>query len=273
MTPPLFDTHCHLQDRKFRDEAESVVRRAVEAGVDTMLVCAYDDESIDQALVLAERHPAVFAAAGVHPHDAASLDDALLSRVAAAVHHPRCVAVGEIGLDFYRDLSPRDVQREALDRQLAIAREAGLPVSVHTRSAEEAALEPLVSHAHTLAAEKPGIHPGVMHCFAGSRELAEAYIDAGYCISIPCTITYPNNTGLREVVAALPMESLVVETDAPYLPPQSHRGERNEPAYITAAVHAIAEVKGVSFDEVARITSANARRVFAKVAVFEESLR
>ncbi len=273
MPSPLFDTHCHLQDRKFGGEADDIVALAVAAGVEKMLVCGYDDESIDQALGLAERHQSVYAGAGVHPHDADTIDDALLTKIERAARHPRCIAIGEIGLDFYRDLSPRDVQHHALEAQLEIARRVGLPVSVHTRAAEDAALEPLQRHARALAQQRPDIAPGVMHCFAGSLHLAEAYVAAGYVISVPCTITYPNNDALRTVVAALPIESLVVETDAPYLPPQSHRGQRNEPAYISAAVQGVAEAKGVSFGEAAAATTANARRVFAKAAVLEESRR
>ncbi len=273
MAAPLFDTHCHLQDRKFGSDAKAVIDRAVAAGVETMLVCGYDSESIDQAIALAERHPSVYAGAGVHPHDADSLDDELLAKVEATARHPRCVAIGEIGLDFYRDLSPRDVQRRAFEAQLAIALRQGLPVSVHTRAAEEAALQPLEAHARALASQHPGVHPGVMHCFAGSLALAEAYVAAGYVISIPCTITYPTNDALRSVVASLPLDSLVVETDSPYLPPQSHRGQRNEPAFIAAAVQGVADAKGVSFAEAAAATTANARRVFARAAVLEESRR
>lgn len=273
MAAALFDTHCHLQDRRFAGEADEVVERAVAAGVEGMLVCGYDSESIDEALALADRHASVFAGAGVHPHDAASLDDDLLAKVEAAAAHPRCIAIGEIGLDFYRDLSPRAVQREAFAAQLAIARRMGLPVSVHTRSAEEDALEPLRAHAAALATEWPAVLPGVMHCFAGSLALAEEYVAAGYMISIPCTITYPNNEDLRRTVSALPLASLVVETDAPYLPPQVRRGQRNEPAYIEAAARGIADAKGVSFAEVAAATTANALRVFAKAAVPEESWR
>ena len=194
MAGPLFDTHCHLQDRKFSGEADGAIARAEAAGVEAMLVCGYDEESIGQALTLAERHRSVFAAAGVHPHDADTLDEALLGKVEAAAAHPRCVAIGEIGLDFYRDLSPRDVQREALEAQLAIALRTGLPVSVHTRAAEEAALGPLREHARAFVDAHSGASPGVMHCFAGSLALAEAYVEAGYVISVPCTITYPNNT-------------------------------------------------------------------------------
>lgn len=258
----LFDTHCHLQDAAFEGDVGAVVERAVAGGVTAMLVCAYDRNSIDGALGLAHAHDSVYAAAGIHPHDADQLDDATLARLRVAATDDRCVAIGEIGLDHYRDLSPRDVQLAALERQLELAVELGLPVSIHSRNAEEAILAPLATYAARSSLAGDGRPLGVMHCFAGTVDLARLFVDLGFLISIPCTITYPNNRNGRALAAALPLDSLVVETDAPYLPPQSIRGQRNEPARVVEAVRAIAECRSDTFERVAAATTANAMRAF-----------
>jgi TatD DNase family protein len=261
-TLELFDTHCHLQDRKFQGEAEQVIARAVQSGVGEMLVCAYDLDSIAPTLELAQRHGPVLAAVGIHPHDAHQVDDAALARIRSAAEEGRCVAIGEIGLDHYRDLSPRDVQLRALVAQLEVAIDLGLPVSVHSRGAEAAILAPLGDFAGRSPLRGQGRPVGVMHCFAGPQDLAERFVEYGFLISIPCTITYPNNANARELARQLPLESLVVETDAPYLPPQVIRGRRNEPMHVGEAVRAIAECRGISTEAVARATTANARRAF-----------
>jgi TatD DNase family protein len=258
----LFDTHCHLQDSKFRGEVEVVVERATGAGVSGMLLCAYDLETIEPTLEMASAYPSVYAAVGIHPHDASQVDDAALMRVREAAHDERCVAIGEIGLDHYRDLAPRHVQLNALKAQLEIAVDLALPVSLHSRNAEEAIYEPLRRFSEQSPLSRAGRPVGVMHCFAGPPVLAGRYIDLGFMISIPCTVTYPNNHNSRELAAQLPIEALVVETDAPYLPPQSMRGKRNEPAFVREAIEAIAECRAMSSEAVAQATTANARRVF-----------
>jgi TatD DNase family protein len=258
----LFDTHCHLQDARFEGDAAGVLQRAAAAGVTRMLACAYDRDSVALTLELADRHDAVLAAVGIHPHDADLVDDATVDLLRFAAAHPRCVAIGEIGLDHYRDLQPRAVQLAALEKQLDLAVELGLPVSIHSRSAEQPIEAPLADYASRSPLPAAGRPAGVMHCFAGSLEQARRFVDLGFLISIPCTITYPNATGVRELARELPLEALVVETDAPYLPPQTRRGRRNEPAFVFEAARAIAAVREVPVESVVEATSENAARAF-----------
>jgi TatD DNase family protein len=259
----LFDTHCHLQDAQYKGDAADVVQRAAAAGVSRMLACAYDRDSVAPTLELADRFDAVLAAVGIHPHDAHQVNDATIDLVRFAASHPRCVAIGEIGLDYYRDLQPRPVQLGALQRQLDLAVELGLPVSIHSRSAEQAIEAPLAQYASRSPLRRAGRPAGVMHCFAGSLEQARRFVALGFLISIPCTITYPNAESTRELARALPLEVLVVETDAPYLPPQTSRGKRNEPAFVVEAVRAIAAAREMPVEVAIQATTENAARAFA----------
>jgi len=259
---PLVDTHCHLQDSPFATDLDEVLERARSTGIAAMVVCGFDPASNIAALEMADAYRCVYPAVGCHPHDAGKMTNAALDLLARQAASPRVVAVGEIGLDFYRDLSPRDVQREALEAQLAIAVQTGKPVSVHSRDAEE----PIYSHLAAYARRSPLVASkrpvGVMHCFGGTVEQALPFVDIGFLVSISCTITYPRNDATRRIAAELPMESLVVETDSPYLPPQSIRGKRNEPAHVRAAAEAIAAVRGLPIDAVATATTENAARLF-----------
>lgn len=258
------DTHAHLQDPKILGRVDELVARARESGVTFILVCGYDLPSSEQALAIAERFDGVFAAVGIHPHDAKTFHPAALSELGSLARHPRCVAIGEVGLDFYRELSPRAVQRQALEAQLQLAVELGLPVSVHSRGAEAAIaphLERYAAAANALRAQ--GRPLGVLHCFGGDARQAAQYVELGFLISVACTIGYPKNERKRELARTLPIESLVTETDAPYLPPQWARGKLNEPANVRAAVEGIAEARSDSLANVARSTRANAARVFA----------
>ncbi|GBD23074.1 D-aminoacyl-tRNA deacylase [bacterium HR29] len=260
----LADTHCHLQDPKIAVRAEELVARAREAGVRFILVCGYDLPSSAQALHLADRFPEVYAAVGVHPHDAKTFGPSAAAELESLARHPKCVAIGEIGLDFYRELSPRSTQREALEAQLQLATELGLPVSVHSRGAEDAIaphLERYAAAANALRAQ--GRPLGVMHCFGGNARQALRYADLGFFVSIACTIGYPKNERARELARTLPLSALVAETDAPYLPPQWARGQVNEPANVRAAVEGIAEARQVPFEVAAAETTANTARLFA----------
>jgi TatD DNase family protein len=259
----LFDTHCHLQDRQFKGESAQVVQRAAAAGVSRILACAYDGDSVALTLEMADRHDAVLAAVGIHPHDANQVNETMVDLLRFAASHPRCVAIGEIGLDYYRNLQPRAVQLAALEMQLDLAVELGLPVSVHSRSAEQAIETPLSQYVSRSPLPAKGRPAGVMHCFAGSLEQARRFVDLGFLISIPCTITYPNAGNTRELARGLPLESLVVETDAPYLPPQTRRGRRNEPEFVIEAARAIAAEREVALESVIEATTANAARAFA----------
>ncbi|MFN0146918.1 MAG: TatD family hydrolase [Dehalococcoidia bacterium] len=264
----LFDTHCHLQDDAFSREVDAVVRRAEAAGVGRMLVCGYDRDANTEALRLAGRWASVVPAVGYHPHEADTVTAAMLDELAAQAALPVVAAVGEIGLDFYRDHSSHEGQRRILDAQLEIAIDAGKPVSLHTRSAEEAVYSHLAAYAVRSALSAEGRPVGVMHCFGGTLEQALRYVELGFLISLTCTMTYPRNEEARRLASELPLGSLVLETDSPYLPPQHLRGRRNEPANLPAAAAAVAAARRITAAEVAAATTANACRVFA-VAVPE----
>lgn len=256
----LFDTHCHLQDPAFAGEFDATVERARAAGLIGILLCGYDPSSNRHTLELAARSPLILPAVGIHPHDAAKVDQDALGELARQAALPAVAAVGEIGLDFYRDLSPPEAQYAALDAQLEIAIAARKPVSVHSRSAESDILVPLAAYARRSPLGADG-RAGIMHCFGGTLEQARPFVELGFAISIACSITYPRNEEARRIAAHLPLESLVVETDSPYLPPQALRGKRNEPATVSAAVEAIAAARGLTPDEVAAATTANAERL------------
>jgi TatD DNase family protein len=265
----LFDSHCHLQDRAFAADLESVLLAARAAGLVGMALCGYDGPSNEAALRISAAQPDVFPTVGYHPHDANDLTAEALAELEALARLPEVVALGEIGLDFYRDLSPRDVQRRALEAQLALAVRIGKPVCVHSRGAEEeivAQLEPYAKASPLRAAGRP---VGVMHCFGGSLEQARRYAALGFLVSIACSITYPASGAAREIAAGLALEWLLVETDSPYLPPQPLRGKRNEPARVGAAAEAIAVARRTTVEHVATATTANAVRLFG-VRVAEE---
>lgn len=258
----MFDTHAHLQDRAFRADGDAALLRAFEAGVVGVAICGYDAPSNLAALELCGRHEAAFPAVGFHPHDTKDVSQAMLADLEAQVNLPEVVAVGEIGLDFYRDHSPHDVQRTVLDEQLGIAIRASKPVLLHTRSAEDDIYEHLAPYAAASPLRAAGRPVGVMHCFGGTLEQARRYVDLGFLVSLACVVTYPKNDEMRAIARELPLESLVVETDSPYLPPQHERGKRNEPGNVRFAVEAAAAARGTSLASFAAATTANARRLF-----------
>jgi len=247
----LVDTHAHLHDAAFAEDRAAVLSRARAAGVARLLTVGTDPDTARAAVALAAGEPDVYAAVGIHPHDAAKADDDALAVIAALARAPRVVAIGEIGLDYYRNLSPPDAQRDALRAQLALAREVGTPVLLHCREAHADLLA-------VLAAEGIGRAGGIMHCFSGELAIARRCLDLGLLVSIAGPVTYPNARRLGEVVRALGLDSLVIETDCPYLPPQPWRGKRNEPAYLPATAARIAELTGVPVADVARRTTATA---------------
>jgi len=269
----MIDSHCHLQDPKFGRDRDAVVRRARDAGVSPLVVIGYDLDSSRLAVGLAESWDDVYATLGVHPHDAKTVAARDIDALARLAESPRVVAIGEIGLDFYRNLSPQEAQRTAFREQLALARSLRLPVVIHSRDADEPTFEVLAKHVETSSDDWPADRPlGVMHCFAGDLPLALRYIELGFVISIAGTCTYPDSERTRAVARGTPLDSLLVETDAPYLPPQSHRGSRNEPAYLAEIVEFIANLRAETAHEVADATAAAAYRLFgltnaAEVAV------
>jgi TatD DNase family protein len=253
--PELFDTHAHLHFPEFADDLPAVLARAREAGVARLVTIGTDVETSQAAIALAAREPGVWAAVGVHPHDAAEADEAALAEIERLAGAPRVVAIGEIGLDFFRNLSPRDAQERTFRRHLDLARRAGKPALIHCRDA----------HAETLAIlEEIGVGAagGIMHCFSGDVAIARRCLDAGLTISLAGPVTYPNARALPDVARFVPADRLVVETDCPYLPPQGHRGQRNEPAYLALTAARVAELRGETPAALGARTSANARRLF-----------
>jgi TatD DNase family protein len=260
----LFDTHTHLQAPEFDDDRDAVLLRAREAGVVGLLVLGWAVASSEAAIALAEAEDDVVAASGCHPHDARTMDDPSWERLTELAHHPNVAVVGEIGLDFYRNLSPRDTQIEVFRRQLELATEVAKPAAVHCREAHEALLPLVEAWSRRQGGRLPDGRPlGVMHYFSGDAELAERYVELGFLCSVHCSVTYPKARPTQEVARRLSVDALVVETDSPYGPPQSRRGERNEPAYISEAVAKVAALRGEPAERIAEVTTENAVRLFA----------
>ncbi len=252
----LVDSHCHLQDPAFDADRDEVLERARGAGVSAFVVVGTDLESSRRAVDLADSHSDVYAAVAVHPHNAKHLDARTLDALERLAHSPKVVAVGEIGLDLYRNLSPPGVQMDAFRRQLELARSLSRPVVIHSRQADEETYNVLASYEQQALPDWPKDRPlGVMHCFPGDLMLALRYIQIGFMVSIPGTCTYPKAERIRAVAGGIPLRWMTVETDAPYLTPQSHRGGRNEPAYLVDTVARIADLRGDSFDGIASRTA------------------
>ena len=269
--PVLFDTHAHLHDPAFDGDRNDVLQRATESGVRGLVTVGTDLDTSIAAIELAKQYDGVWASIGVHPHDAKDWDVATLTQMVVLARDEKVVALGEIGLDFFRDLSPRDVQREAFAAQLALADQLELPVIVHSRDAHEETASILEAWASGRAsgreaAQSPAASPrvplGVVHCFSGDLALAQRYVGIGLLISFAGPVTYPKNNDLREATVRLKAESIVVETDCPYLTPQSRRGTRNEPAFVAETARYIAELRGEEPTAFARQCSANAARLF-----------
>jgi len=263
MRRPLIDTHAHLDFGKFDGDREEVLQRARDAGVTTILTVGVDLPSSRRAVELAARYEMVYAAVGVHPHDAKTLDGAALAALRDLAQRPKVVAVGEIGLDFYRDFSPRATQRRAFRAQLAWAARLGKPVIIHDRDAHDEVLGILSEWAADLQDSPLAGRLGVLHTFSGDLKMAEQAIELGFYLSISGPVTYKNARRLPDIVAALPLNRLLVETDCPFLAPHPHRGKRNEPAYVRLVAERVAELQGVTPEEVAEVTTANAHHLFA----------
>ena len=258
----LVDTHCHLTDKAFDAEGDATIARAHDAGVSRMLTLGVTLDDSRRALALARRHDSVLVAAGVHPHDAKDADDAALDALAQMASDDAVALVGEIGLDFYRDLSPRDVQERVFLRQLETARRARKPVAVHARDAHERVHPLLAAWSRECGGALADGRPlGVMHYFSGDAALAQMYIDLGFVISIHTSVTHPKAAVLQDVARRTPLEHLVLETDSPYGAPQRVRGKRNEPAYVADAANKVAELKGLQASDVAEATTRTALRL------------
>ena len=252
----LIDSHSHIYGKDFANDITQILDRAKEAGVSTIVAVGADLESSREACELAKAYDQVYCSVGIHPHDADRVTEKCYELVREmALGNGKVVAIGEVGLDFYRDRSPRPAQEEVFRRFIRLARELSLPLVIHDRDAHERIVT-------ILKEEQAGEVGGVLHCFSGDLEMARECIAMGFRISIPGTVTYSSNEALREVVRGVKIEHLLVETDAPYLTPVPHRGKRNEPAFVRYTAQRIAELKGLSLEDVGRITSFNARRLF-----------
>ncbi len=245
---------------QFGDDVDEIIKRASEAGVTAMITIGSDLDSSRQAIALSEKYSSIFGTVGIHPHDAKDFNPKTLKQLEKWTAHEKVVAIGEIGLDYHYDHSPREIQREAFARQLALAVEKNMPAVVHSREAHEDTLRIL---------RESGIKKGVMHCFSGSMEMAEAAMEMGLYISIAGPVTFKKAGKLKEVARSVPDDYLLIETDAPYLAPVPMRGKRNEPAYIVHTAKEIARLRDLTLEDVARITTLNARRLFGLPGIAE----
>ncbi len=250
-----FDTHAHLDLTPLCDAEVDVVRRAHEAGVTHVVTIGIDPQSGEKAIEIAHRHAGVYAAVGLHPHDASRCSEDVLAQLDRLSRCDKVVAIGETGLDFFRDRSPRDAQRAAFREQIRLARRRGLPVVVHDRDAHGDVLS-------ILAEENAAEVGGIIHCFSGDYETARRAIGMNFLISIPGAITYRGSETQVEAVRRISLEKLLIETDCPFLAPMPHRGKTNEPAHVPLVAQKIAEIKGVSLEDVGRVTTLNAKRIF-----------
>ena len=253
----LIDSHAHIQGNEYDGEVEAVIERARGAGVEKIIAVggAGDMSSNTDAIALADSFPDIYATVGMHPHDAKDVGTEELSALSELTAHPKVVAVGETGLDYYYNHSPRDMQRRVFSQFIRIARQTGLPIVVHERDATKDAAE-------LLRSEGAGELRGVIHCFTGNYEAACAYLDLGFYLSFTGIITFKNAERLRDVVRKVPLEHMLIETDSPFLTPVPHRGKRNEPAYVRFVAETIANIKKIDLQEVARVTTENVSSLF-----------
>jgi TatD DNase family protein len=252
----MIDSHCHLDFPQFGGDRDEVLMRAVDAGVTGVINPGTDLESSRRAVALAEKYDNVYAAVGVHPHDVSSLDDQTLTELRQLAAHSKVVAFGEIGLDYYRDLSPRVQQRTAFDAQLTLAADLGLPVIIHQRESATDVMAALRSWAE-------GGHSGcVLHAFSGDRAMADEAVSLGFYIGVGGPLTFKNARQLPEIIPHLPLGCMVIETDAPYLAPHPYRGKRNEPAYMVLVAERLAQLCGLSLNELSKQVTENTLRLF-----------
>ena len=251
----IIDTHTHLDAHAFDEDREAIIRRAREAGVDRMINIGFNRETIPTTMELAETHDFIYAAVGWHPVDSIHMKPEDLEWIASLCKHEKVVAIGEIGLDYHWDTSPKDVQQRVFREQINLAREVGKPIIIHNRDAHEDIVKILKEE----RAEEVG---GVMHCFSGSWETARQCLDLGFYISLGGPVTFKNARVPKEVLKHVPLDRLLIETDCPYLAPHPNRGKRNEPSYVRYVAEAAAEMKGKTLEEISRITTENAEKCF-----------
>ena len=258
----MIDSHCHLYFKQFDGHREATVTAAQQAGVHTIINIGVDVPTSQKSIALAERFEGIFATVGVHPHDARTLDDSALAQLKDMAAHPKVKAIGEIGLDYYRDLSPRDVQQRVFRRQLELASDLSLPIVIHTREA----MPDTMAIVREFAGDLTG---GVFHCFPGDAAEAMEVIEAGFVVAVGGQVTFKNSR-MATMVQGTPLESILLETDAPFLAPVPFRGKTNSPAYIPYVCDQVAALKGVKRAEVEKLTDRTCQKLFRLVDVFGE---
>ncbi|KNY28744.1 TatD family hydrolase [Pseudobacteroides cellulosolvens] len=251
----LFDSHAHYDDEKFQDDREEVLSKAHEDGVSYILNAATDIDTSLMSIEFAEKFDFIYASVGIHPHNASTMDDSTIEKITELASNPKVVAIGEIGLDYYYDYSPKDVQKYWFKRQLDLAAELSMPAIIHDRDAHE----DIINIIKESQISQVG---GVMHCFSGSVEMAKILLDMGFHLSFGGPVTFKNARKAIEVLQYVPMDRILIETDSPYLSPEPLRGKRNDSRNVRLVAEKIAEIKGIDFDVVASVTLNNARRLF-----------
>mgnify|MGYP001212994108 CR=1 FL=1 len=253
----MIDSHCHLDSRKFEADREAVIERALAAGVTQMLTIGTGDgpPDLEAGIRLAEKYPFLYTTVGVHPHEADRVTDETLADLERLLAHPKVVAFGEIGLDYHYNFSPPETQRAVFRDQLAIARKANKPIVIHTREAWADTAAMLREH---WPADGPG---GIMHCFSGGPQEARESLDMGFYISFAGVVTFPKALDLQQAAREVPLDRILIETDAPYLAPVPFRGKRNEPAFVAHTAAKVAELQGISTEELIAATTVNFRRL------------
>ncbi len=251
----LIDTHAHLDFPRFDKDRNEVIARAWDSGISYIVNVGADLASSRRSIELAQEYPFIFATVGVHPHDASELNQELLDEIKEMASDEKVVAIGEIGLDYHYDNSPREIQKKAFKKQLQLAKELGLPVVVHSREADKDTLE-------ILRADFDTNNGGIMHCFGSGLEMAHQCLGMGMYLAFGGVSTFKNAGDLREVIMEVPLEKILIETDSPYLTPEPLRGKRNEPKFVRFVAEKIAEIKGIGLIEVAETTTANAIKVY-----------
>lgn len=256
----LIDSHAHLDMSQFDTDRDEVIQRAEQSGLTSIINAGIDLASSLKSFELSQACRIIYAAVGIHPQESTTISQKDITSLSLLAQKPKVVAIGEIGLDFYHDYAPHEQQIRVLQWQLALADETNLPVIIHSRQADKETLSILADW--RMKCTFASRIPGVIHCFNGNIELAEKYLELGFYISLGSYIGYPSSKSFREVVRQLPVEKLLIETDCPFLPPQSHRGHRNEPSYVVEAAKELANIKELSIEVITAHTSENARRLF-----------
>ena len=251
----LIDSHAHLDDPKFNKDRDRLIKSLKQNDISLVINVGADVSSSIKSVKLADEYENIYAAVGVHPHSAKEMDDSTIDVLKAFAKRDKVVAIGEIGLDFHYDNSPRDIQRKWFIEQIKLAKELNMPIIVHSRDADQETFDILKEEADERLR-------GVLHCYSGSAEMAKDYIDLGFYISLAGPVTFKNARKPKEVAKVVPMDKLLIETDSPYLTPEPHRGKRNEPLYVRHVASMIAELRGMDFEDVGRITSENTKRLF-----------